>query len=123
MPTNPTESSSPRKMPSMKNRQTWSVGYFAIALAVVLGVQLLMTPKSQELSYSEFKQRLAAGQVQEVVISDTLIRGTLKPEKEGEKPAPFVTVAVNDDQLVPELEKHGVAFRGQYESQLINALV
>jgi cell division protease FtsH len=123
MASNPTESSSSRKMPSMKNRQTWSVGYFAIALAVVLGVQLLMTSKSQELSYSEFKQRLAEGQVQEVVISDTLIRGTLKPEKEGEKPTPFVTVPVADDQLVQELEKHGVAFRGQYESQLINALV
>jgi cell division protease FtsH len=115
--------SSSWKTPPMKNRQTLSVGYFLVAIAVVLGVQTLLAPKAQELSYSDFKQRLAANQVQEVLISDSLIRGTLKPDKEGGEPAAFVTVPVADDQLVPELEKHGVAFRGQYESQLVNALV
>ena len=117
------QGTTPRKMPSMNNRQTWSVGYFLIAVAVLVGVQTLLAPKANELTYSEFKQRLAAGQVQEVLISDTLIRGTLKPEKEGGEPTAFLTVRVTDDQLVPELEKHGVAFRGQYESQLVNALV
>ena len=107
----------------MKNRQTLSVGYFLIALAVLFGVQTLMAPKAQELTYSEFKQRVAAGEVEDVLITDTLIRGTLKPAKEGEKPTPFITVPVRDDQLVPELEKAGVAFRGQYESPLIGALL
>ena len=117
------QGSKPRKLPSMNSRQTWSVGYFVIAVLVLLGVQTFLAPKSQELSYSEFKQRLAADQVQDVVISDTLIRGLLKPEKQGGEPTPFLTVRVADDQLVQELEKHGVAFRGQYESQLIGALV
>ena len=107
----------------MKNRQTLSVGYFLIAIAVLFAVQTLFAPKAQDLSYSEFKQRLAQDRIQEVLISDTLIRGTLKPEKEGDKPTPFITVPVRDDQLVPELEKHGVAFGGQYESQLVNALL
>ena len=70
-------------MPGLNNKQTWSVGYFLVALAV-LGVQMLMAPKAQELSYSDFKKRLADDQVQEVVISDTLIRGTLKADKGGE---------------------------------------
>jgi cell division protease FtsH len=113
----------PRKLPSMNSRQTWSVGYFVIAVLVLLGLQTFLAPKAQELSYSEFKQRLAADKIQDVVISDTLIRGALKPEKQGGDPTPFITVRVADDQLVQELEKHGVAFRGQYESQLISALV
>ena len=58
-----------------------------------------------------------------MLISDNLIRGTLKSPKEGEPPSSFVTVPVKDDQLVPELEKHGVAFRGQFESPFMNALL
>src|SRR5215472_8609399 len=112
-----------RKAPALKNRQTLSIGYFLIALAVLFGVQALLAPKAQELTYSEFKQRLETGQVQDVLISETLIRGTLKPEKEGAAPAPFIAVPVKDDQLVPELEKQGVTFRAQYESPLVNALL
>jgi cell division protease FtsH len=112
-----------RKIPPIKNRQTLSIGYFLVVLGALLGLQWMMAPKAQELTYSEFKQKLAQDQVQEVLISDNLIRGTLKPPKEGEPPSPFVTVPVKDDQLVPELEKHGVAFRGQYENQFMNALI
>src|SRR5260221_277713 len=111
-----------RKMPPMKNRQTLSIGYFLVAVAVLFGVQMLLAPKAEEISYSEFKRRLGADQVQEVLISDTLIHGTLKPEKSGDKPTPFITVPVADPHLVAELEKHGVAFRGQYESALINGI-
>jgi cell division protease FtsH len=111
-----------RKLPGLNNKQTWSVGYFLVALAVLFGVQMLMAPKAQELSYSDFKKRLADDQVQEVVISDTMIRGTLKADKGGEA-TPFVTVPVADDKLVSELEQHGVVFRGQYESQLVAALM
>jgi cell division protease FtsH len=57
-----------------------------------------------------------------VLISDTLIRGTLKPEN-GAEPKGFVTVPVHDDDLVRDLQQHGVAFRAQYESQFLNALL
>src|SRR5690242_6503028 len=112
-----------RKTPPMKNRQTLSIGYFLIAVMLLFGVQMLLAPKVEEISYSEFKRRLAADLVQEVLISETLIHGTLKPEKSGDKLTPFVTVPVADPHLVAELEKHGVAFRGQYESALINGIV
>src|SRR6185369_10429549 len=113
----------PRKGPQLGNRQTFSAGYFLIALAVLFGLQSLISVKANELSYSDFKKKLAEGQVQEVTISDTLVRGTLKPAKPDEKPASFITVPVEDKELVPELEKQGVAFRGQYESPLLNALL
>src|SRR5215470_12094864 len=125
MPTDQGErpkSANPRRIPPINNRQTLSIGYFLVVLGALLGLQWMMAPKSPELTYSEFKQRLAQDQVQEVLISETLIRGTLKPEKQGEQPTPFITVPVKDDKLVSELEKHGVAFRAQYESPFMSAL-
>ena len=107
----------------MNNRHTFSIGYFVLVLMALLVAQSLFAARPEELSYSDFKQRLAADQVQDATLSDTLIRGTLKPEKEGEKGVPFVTVPVADDQLVSQLEAHGVKFRGQYESAFLNALL
>jgi cell division protease FtsH len=107
----------------MKNRQTLSIGYFLAAMAILFMVQSFLTPKAEELSYSEFKQRVAEGRVEEVLISDTLIRGTLKTTDKDAKPQSFITVPVADDGLVAELEKHAVEFRGQYESAFVNALV
>jgi cell division protease FtsH len=112
----------PRR-PNVGKRQTLSAGYFLVVLAVLFGLQSLLAPKANELSYSDFKKRLAENQVQDVTISDTLIRGTLKPSEPDGKPSPFITVPVTDKDLVSELEAHGVAFRGQYESQFINALI
>ena len=94
----------------MRNRQTLSIGYFLIAVAVLFGMQTLFAPKADEMSYSDFRKAVAADKVDEVLISETLIRGTMKPEKKGDKPEPFVTVPVKDDQLVSELEKHGVLY-------------
>ena len=107
----------------MNNRHTFSIGYFVLVLMALLVAQSLFAGRPEEVSYSDFKQRLAADQVQDATLSDTLIRGTLKPEKEGEKGVPFVTVPVADDQLVSQLEAHGVKFRGQYESAFLNALL
>ncbi len=107
----------PRQLP----RQTLSIGYFVLVAAILFTVQSFFVPKVTELSYSDFKKRLGEGRIHEVVISDSLIRGQLSPEK-GE-PVPFVTVRVSDDALVPDLEKNGVTFEGQYESPFLNAIV
>ena len=110
-----------RMNPRMPPRQTLSIGYFVLVAAVLFAVQSFFAPKVTELSYSDFKKRLGEGRLQDVVISDSLIRGKLSPEK-GE-PVTFVTVRVADDTLVPDLEKNNVKFEGQYESPFLNSLV
>jgi cell division protease FtsH len=107
----------------MPPRQTFSIGYFALVALVLVTLQTLLTPRVNELSYSDFKRDVAAGRVERVVISDTLIRGTLKPTGDEKEGKPFVTVRVPDDGLVPELEKRGIKFEGQYESPLVGALM
>jgi cell division protease FtsH len=59
-----------------------------------------------------------------VVISDTLIRGTLKAEAvEAGKPRTFTTVPVADPDLVKELQARGVDVQGQYASPFVTTLL
>jgi cell division protease FtsH len=109
-------------MPSVPRRQTFSVGYFILAALALFWLQTLLSPQARQIPYSEFRDMLAKGWVEEVVLSDTLIRGTVKPEHAGDQKS-FVTVRVADDQLVPELQKQGVLYEGQYESPVLNAVV
>ena len=109
-------------MPSVPRRQTFSVGYFILAALALFWLQTLLSPQARQIPYSEFRDMLAKGWVQQVVLSDTLIRGTLKSEHAADQKN-FVTVRVTDDQLVPELQKQGVLYEGQYESPVLNAIV
>jgi len=108
----------------MEKRQTFSIGYFLLAMLAVIWIHSLLTPRAREISYSEFKTHLAQGQVEEVLVSDSLIRGKLKSSSStGEPSQPFVTVKVADEGLVKELQQQGVTFRGQYESPFFAAIV
>ncbi|MFN8546041.1 MAG: ATP-dependent zinc metalloprotease FtsH [Candidatus Binatia bacterium] len=82
-----------------------------------------------EFSYSEFKAAVAAGQVVDVAIGPTVVRGHLhaesvapSPGAEGSSTAPappaFTAVRVEDPDLLRDLEAHGVAVRGEIESTL-----
>ena len=108
----------------MQSQQKFSLGYFPFALLGVLILHYLLTPSVSQVPYSEFKTLVADGKVDEVVISDTMIRGLLKAEAAPQGTARNIaTVRVPDDELVPALEANGVKFQGQYESPFLNAIV
>ena len=109
-------------MPPVQRRHTFSIGYFVLVALGLVWLQSILAPQLREIPYSEFKQMLDKGWVEKVVLSDSLIRGDLKPEHAGEQKS-FVTVRVADDQLVPELQQKGVLFEGQYESPFLSAIV
>jgi cell division protease FtsH len=109
-------------MPPVQRRHTFSIGYFLLVALGLVWLQSILAPQLRQVPYSEFKQMLDKGWVEKVVLSDSLIRGELKPEHGGEQKA-FVTVRVADDQLVPELQQKGVLFEGQYESPFLSAIV
>ena len=64
-----------------------------------------------EIPYSEFKQRLEAGQVKEVVLGQSLITGTLVDANQQE--APFTAMRVEDPDLIALLDKKGVTYTGE----------
>src|SRR5687767_8333224 len=91
--------------------------WYGLAFLMVLGFAQLyfMTPPGRSVPYSEFKTLLKDDQVVDVVISDQLIRGTLK-QAAGADPkqsAQFTTTRVEDPKLTEELEARGVKYTGE----------
>jgi cell division protease FtsH len=90
-------------------------------LAAVLGILLLQAfwqqyQQVQPIPYSQFQSDLREGKIDDIVISDQSIRGTIKGAKQGE-PSEFVTTRV-DPNIAAELEKYGVKYRGATQSGL-----
>ena len=92
-----------------------TIGYIAIGLLVLFGLQWFATQSNRQIPYSEFKQYLAEGRVRQVVISPTSIRGTLSGRggPGGAQEEGFATTRVDDPQLVEQLEQKSVQFTGQ----------
>ncbi len=89
------------------------------ALAAVLGILLLQTlwqqyQQVEPIPYSQFQAYLENGKIDDIVITDQYIHGTIKGAKPGE-PSEFVTTRV-DPSVAAELEKYGVKYRGSTES-------
>jgi len=88
-------------------------------LAAVLGILLLQTlwqqyQQVQPIPYSQFQSYLRDHKIDDIVIADQAIRGTIKGAKSGE-PSEFVTTRV-DPNLAADLEKYGVTYRGATQS-------
>src|SRR5919108_1865744 len=121
-----------------KRQQQFSIGYFILAMLIIFGLQTyLAAPPVETIGYSEFKGLVEKGQVANLVVGEKTIRGEIKPGavkttvsparlknlgkefQEGKKPLPFVVVRVEDPQLVSDLQKSGVAFKGEVTSDWI----
>jgi cell division protease FtsH len=97
----------------MNASRRFPLSYVLLALAAGLWLSSLLGPRSQEISYSDFKATLRDDRVEEVLIADNRIEGRLRRDAvaSGESPY-FHAVVVPDEALVDDLEAHGVAFRG-----------
>src|SRR5687768_14177599 len=91
--------------------------WYGLAFLMVLGFAQLyfMTPPGRSVPYSEFKTLLKDNQVVDVVISDQVIRGTLKQAAgaDSQQSAQFTTTRVEDPKLTEELEARGVKYTGE----------
>jgi cell division protease FtsH len=115
-----------------KWRQQFSIGYFFVALLLLFLLQTyLASPQVETIQYSQFKGLVKKGLVANLVVGEKAIHGEIKPEgikealpaerlkalgdviKDGKKSVPFVTIRVDDAELVPDLERAGVAFKGE----------
>jgi cell division protease FtsH len=114
----------PRK--KMPVRTRFSLGYFIVALLLMILIQnIFLADTVHRIPYSEFKDMLRTGKVESVTLSQDEIRGLLK---EGQEAAlggtrMFLTVRVQDADLVSELEQHGVKFSGRYENTWVTTLL
>jgi cell division protease FtsH len=84
-------------------------------LVLAIGQALFLTPGGRQIPYSEFKALVRGGQVAEVAVGDTHIRGVLKKAEEGQ--AAFSTTRIDDPKLVEDLEQSGVKYSGELVSR------
>lgn len=106
---------------------------------IFMTVQTIIEMRDTEsLAYSDFKQLLTAGKVEEVTVSQDVIRGTIRTDgidkvlpkkkaevlmRDGNERRAFVTVRINDPNLVEELEAAGVSFEGKIQSTWLTTLL
>src|SRR5919205_3697760 len=103
----------------------FSFWYVLVAIGFLLVIQnVLFARPFEQLPYSEFKTYLRQERIEDVQISTHTIRGTLRPSaNEKAPPLRFMTVRVDDPDLVQELETHHVKYTGQYDSDVVKTLL
>ncbi|MGE5188450.1 MAG: ATP-dependent zinc metalloprotease FtsH [Gemmatimonadota bacterium] len=101
----------------------FSIWYVLIAFLLLSYVQqYYLSRKVETISYSQFKQQVAADNVSDLTIGPEVIVGTLRGK--GKEPGQeFTTVRVPDPGLVKDLDDHNVSYSGHYESKFLTTVL
>lgn len=91
----------------------WVLGALTV---LALGQAFFLAPAGRQISYSEFKGLVRTGQVAEVAVGDSIIRGTLKKAGDDGVTA-FSTTRIADPKLVEELDAASVKYSGELVSR------
>ena len=113
----------PKRKDGLPPKTRFSIWYFLLAILLVMYLQqYFFSSKVETISYSQFKQDVAAGSVSKLTLGPESITGTLKgkdnaPEKQ------FTTVRVDDPGLVKELDDRKVDYSGHYDNKLLGSML
>ena len=98
-------------------RRFWALVAALTSLNVVLALILLQPPARLEIPYTEFRNQIRTGNVEEVTSAGDVIQGELRREisHEGERSAEFETRRPEfaDDNLIALLERNDVTIRSR----------
>ncbi len=110
-----------RPRPTTALSAVWYVLAFLLLLA--LGQAFFFTLQSgRTIQYSDFKNMVRGGKVQDVVVAEDRVRGTLKnADANGQKN--FVAIRIEDPQLLEDLDKAGVRYTGEVSSKWLPELL
>ncbi|RMD69016.1 MAG: ATP-dependent metallopeptidase FtsH/Yme1/Tma family protein, partial [Gammaproteobacteria bacterium] len=105
------EVNSPSSQPFWRKTWFWLLLLFLFLFAVPL-FQAGQEVAREEIPYSAFLQYVEKGQVEECLVTDTYIAGTLKlKDPKTGKPRHFITVPLWHEALAEKLVEHGVKFK------------
>ena len=93
----------------MDKKQSWNVGYWLIALLLLLMLQTLWqgAGQTQVVPYSAFEQALADGRIADITVADHTVIGRLKTSENGKT---LLTAALVEPDLAARLDKYGVPY-------------
>ena len=103
------------------NKASLVVWYFVLVFILLIAAQHFLSKNIQTISYSQFKHELSAGHVSKLTVGTDTINGTLALE--GKNPEEFVTVRVEDPDLVKELNQKNVDYSGRYENTWLSNIL
>jgi cell division protease FtsH len=102
-------------------RPRFSIGPIILVFLALIALNVLLSgSRPEEIDYSEMRERIAAGQVQEVRVGETRIEAVPADTIAGMEGVPDRWVARwvrPDETLVPLLEAHGVRWTGMQEAR------
>ena len=107
-----------RQQPQRPTALWWVLGVLTL---LAIGQAYFLAPAGRQISYSEFKSFVRAGQVAEVAVGDTVIHGTLKKAENGS--TAFTTTRIDDPKLVEELDQAGVKYSGEIVSRWLPEII
>jgi cell division protease FtsH len=108
--------------PDQHRKTQFSIFYVVVGLLVILGLQwFLGGGLSTDVPYSDFKRALAAGKVQEVVVSPGDINGVMTGQN-GQL-LNFHTLRVDEPDLVKQLADKGVRFSGKTQGSFLGNII
>jgi cell division protease FtsH len=108
-----------RRQQSSKPTALWWV--LGVLTLLAIGQAYFLAPAGRQVSYSEFKELVRSGQVAEVAVGDTIIRGTLKKAESGA--TAFTTTRIEDPKLVEELDLAKVKYSGEIVSRWLPEII
>ncbi|MBN1224173.1 MAG: ATP-dependent zinc metalloprotease FtsH, partial [Candidatus Aminicenantes bacterium] len=112
-----------KKKGALPPKTHFSIWYFLIALLLMTYLQQhFFSQKVETIPYSQFKQNLVAGNVTKLIISPQNINGTIRGAEKKPEQA-FITLRVDDPNLVKELDEHKIDYSGHYESKLLSSIL
>ncbi len=106
--------------PSDEQRPFWQrpgpwILFYLLFIIAAFSVFRMPDSGVQEMPYSEFLQRLDNNEIQEVLITEKLITGTLTEiDPLTGQPRRFVTIPLYNDDLAQRLVEHGVTYKVRY---------
>jgi len=106
----------------------YAVSYLLTSLVMLWLFQMFVvgpSSKSAEISYSEFKSKVSAGQIVEVTIGERVLAGKMKDPKGGASEVSFNTVfmAGSDPHLADDLKNANVKYQFQRPPNPIGAML
>jgi len=104
-------------LPPKSRFNTWF--FLLIFLFFAFLQPYFFSAKIETIPYSQFKQDLAEGKVDQLTLDPERITGTLS----GSPSQEFTTVRVNDPGLVKELDERKVSYSGRYQNKFLSSLL
>ena len=113
----------PSQVDPAQKRVRFSIWYFIAAMFLFLWFQSYTgVQQTEKISYSDFKQWAREGKVESLVVGPEQITGKLKGE-EGKPARTFVSVRIEDPELVGQLEQKGIKFSGYVENKWLGTMI